>query len=125
MQSIKLSQEQVMPEEEQYYQPPVMHGAVPELECFICKNSFDYVNRRPYLLPCSHTACKVCLQEFINSKTELECPFDGEIVKDFSSHLGGVKRHDDLLIALYVLEQQMMQGEMPSSNINLMSWQLP
>jgi len=35
----------------------------------------------------------------------MECPIDGSIYHDFSSK-GGVKRHDDLLVALYLLEQQ-------------------
>jgi hypothetical protein len=34
------------------------------------------------------------------------CPYDGNIVYDFSLEKGNVRRHYDLFVALYVLEQQ-------------------
>ena len=104
--------------------PTIPAGSVPDLECFICQNTFDCIKRKPYLLPCHHSACKVCLQEFITNKTDLECPLDGMVINNFTTK-GGVRRHDDLLVALYVLEQQMAKGEMPNSSMSLQNWQVP
>lgn len=37
------------------------------------------------------------------------CPYDGNIVHNFTLEKGNVRRHYDLFVALYVLEQQQMQ----------------
>jgi hypothetical protein len=72
----------------------------------ICGNPFDIVQRKPYLLPCRHQACKMCLQDLVDQKKQLECPQDGGLIRSFKPE-DRVRRHDDLLIALTVLEQQM------------------
>ena len=40
--------------------------------CLICDEVFDEVNRRPLVLPCSHSFCKSCLQEV--QKIQKACP---------------------------------------------------
>ena len=50
---------------------------------------------------------------------------DGTVVSDFSSKRGSVRRHDDLLVALFVLEQQMAKGEEPHSSMNLHAMSVP
>ena len=40
--------------------------------CFICDEVFDEVNRKPLVLPCSHSFCQSCLEEM--QKIQKVCP---------------------------------------------------
>lgn len=57
------------------------------------------------------------------------CPYDGHITQNFSFEKGNVKRHYDLFVALYVLDQQQAQlfnnNGRPKSTMSLRDVKLP
>ena len=57
------------------------------------------------------------------------CPYDGHIMHNFTIEKGNVRRHYDLFVALYVLEQQQNQllnnNGRPKSTMSLRDVQLP
>ena len=38
------------------------------LECKICFEAFNTTDRKPLVLPCGHTFCKVTISDLINKK---------------------------------------------------------
>lgn len=46
------------------------------LECPICMENYDPIERKPMLFPCGndHTTCYVCIQDMHN-KGKITCPF--------------------------------------------------
>ena len=43
-------------------------------ECCICMNPYDRVVRKRHYLPCAHTFCKWCLDNWMKECRELSCP---------------------------------------------------
>ena len=46
------------------------------LECKICFETYNTTNRKPLVLPCGHTFCKVTISDLIHKKQRgaIECP---------------------------------------------------
>lgn len=44
-----------------------------DFECPICKQEFDKINRKAFILLCGHSACSVCINFYKEAKKELEC----------------------------------------------------
>ena len=51
------------------------------LECKICSVTYNTTDRKPLVLPCGHTFCKVTISDLINKKQQgaIICPFDNKI----------------------------------------------
>ena len=62
------------------------------LNCSICMEGYDSINRQPKLLPCHHTFCKVCLGNLFTSTGQFLCPTCREHVMLRSPPPHGVAR---------------------------------
>ena len=43
--------------------------------CELCNNLYDLRNRKPFLLPCKHTYCEVCIEDMLRNGINY-CPKD-------------------------------------------------
>ena len=47
--------------------------------CENCKTLFDIKNNLPYILPCGHTLCEICLNSIEFNNNKIECPIDSHL----------------------------------------------
>lgn len=61
----------------------------------------------------------------MTTKKSLVCPYDGTTVNNFRP-TGGVRRHDDFFVALYVFEHSINnQSSRPGTSVNLKNAPIP
>ena len=51
-------------------------SALTSLECLICRFSYSSKNRRPQVLPCGHSLCSTCIQNYVEQDGKIQCPYD-------------------------------------------------
>ena len=44
-------------------------------ECGICLDTFDAVDKKPVVLQCGHTVCKLCVVQMKSTASQKQCPF--------------------------------------------------
>ena len=54
------------------------------IECQICFEEFDLLNKKPLVLDCGHTLCSQCLAQSLKGRKK--CPFDNKDLKKFLDH---------------------------------------
>ena len=58
------------------------------LTCIICREMFDELERKPKLLPCSHTFCMACMKQLYSQNLYgvVPCPMCKKAVKSEDIH---------------------------------------
>ena len=63
--------------------------------CENCKETFNLSTKMPYLLPCGHTLCRICLENIWEKQKKLKCPFDQ--IEHINHHIDSLPRNEILI----------------------------